>query len=115
MSVKVQKSEPFTIIPNEILNSNKISWKAKGILCYLLSKPNNWIGQFYNIKHAGKTNELGKTLEGEFLITNVFKELVKAGYAKRITKFNEDKSFNGSGYIVSNKKNEFDKPITNNL
>ncbi len=34
--------ESFTIIPNTLINNAEISFKAKGILAYLLSKPDNW-------------------------------------------------------------------------
>ena len=35
--------DKFTIIPNEILRNDKLSWEATGLLCYLLSLPSNFI------------------------------------------------------------------------
>ena len=32
----------FTTIPNELLNNPNLSWKAKALLCYLLSLPPDW-------------------------------------------------------------------------
>jgi hypothetical protein len=32
----------YTVIPNEMLNNTELSFKAKAILCYLLSKPDKW-------------------------------------------------------------------------
>ena len=37
----------FSIISNKLINEEKLSAGAKGVACYLLSKPENW--QFYLI------------------------------------------------------------------
>ena len=33
---------PFTQVPNVVLNDSEISFKAKGIYCYMFSKPDGW-------------------------------------------------------------------------
>ena len=40
--------EKFSIITNNIVNDDRISFGAKGVACYLLSKPDGW--QFYLIE-----------------------------------------------------------------
>lgn len=38
----VKKQNRFTIIDNKIIESKDLSWRAKGLLIYLLSRPENW-------------------------------------------------------------------------
>ena len=32
----------YSVINNEVLRRDDLSWKAKGIMCYILSLPNDW-------------------------------------------------------------------------
>jgi len=36
------KHHPYTSISNQPLEDATLSWAAKGLLCYLLSKSDNW-------------------------------------------------------------------------
>lgn len=78
---------------NKTLSGNqRLSWKAKGIMLYLLSLPDNW--QVYEseiTKHA--TDGLRATRSG-------IKELIAAGYIHRIQKRTETSQFAGYEYIV---------------
>ena len=51
---KIQKREsPYVQIDKKVVEDGRLSWKAKGILLYLLSKPNDW--QVYKsklVKHS---------------------------------------------------------------
>jgi len=41
--IKIKKHEaPFVQIDKKIINDTRLSWKAKGLLVYLLSKPSDW-------------------------------------------------------------------------
>jgi hypothetical protein len=40
--VLFRSDDPFARIPKTLLSDRKLTWKAKGILCYLLGKPNGW-------------------------------------------------------------------------
>lgn len=35
--------QSYTIVPNVTLNDINLSWEAKGMLAYLISKPDNWV------------------------------------------------------------------------
>lgn len=37
-----KRKSNYTIVPNEMLNNKELSWKAKGMLAYLLSLPDTW-------------------------------------------------------------------------
>lgn len=65
----------FTVVTNQLINDQTLSWAAKGVLCYLLSKPTDW--QFFIgdiVKHAACT---------EYQVQKLIKELETAGYIKR--------------------------------
>lgn len=42
MIIRVLKRHRFTVIDNRLLRDNRLSWAARGLLAYLLSKPHNW-------------------------------------------------------------------------
>lgn len=41
----------FTVISNATLADSRLSWEARGLLAYLISKPDHWV---INIKHLAK-------------------------------------------------------------
>jgi hypothetical protein len=43
MSVRIHKKSRFTTVSNDIVNNSSVSWEARGLLVYLLSKPEGWI------------------------------------------------------------------------
>ena len=43
MRVVKQKTSNFTIIDNRILRDNNLSLKARGLLCFMLQLPENWV------------------------------------------------------------------------
>ena len=66
----------YTVIDNQVLQDKRLSWKAQGLLTYLLSLPDSWQ---INTKHLSKERSDGKdsTLSG-------LKELEALGYVKKI-------------------------------
>jgi hypothetical protein len=74
MIVKVEKrDDPYARIDNRALNDERISYRARGVLAYLLSKPNGWKAQTSDIVAHGT--------EGRDAIRSVFRELRHYGYA----------------------------------
>lgn len=72
-SLKVEKR--FGLVPNSILNSKKLSFRAKGIWAYIYSKPDGWEFSIKNIAHQSK--------EGIEAIRNAVKELENQHLLKR--------------------------------
>ena len=66
---------PFTQVSNDMLCDQHISAKAKGVLCYMLSKPSEW--QF-NIKSIA-----GEMKEDKDTIWRILTELIKSNYVHR--------------------------------
>lgn len=91
--VRVHKREtPFVQIDKTCLMDTNLSWKAKGLLCYLLSLPNDW--RLY-LKELVKHSSDGMTAT-----RSAIAELVQYGYmVKQITK-GESGRFSGYEYIV---------------
>lgn len=65
----------FTQVPNEILASYMISWKAKGVYAYLLSKPDGWVFHPKAIQKEG--------VGGKRLLNSAIKELIEKGCLER--------------------------------
>lgn len=73
--IRVEKNKNYTTINNEFLKRNDLSWKAKGILAYILHLPNDWSVNLSEIMtHA---------TEGERAFRSGWKELEEHGYVKR--------------------------------
>jgi len=70
------KDHPFVQADKEFLSEEKLSWRAKGILTYLLSKPDDWK---LNIDYLVK-----RSTEGENAVRSVIDELILFGYIERI-------------------------------
>lgn len=73
--VRVEKNRNYTTIHNEFLKRKDLSWKAKGIMTYLLSLPDDWVVNLDEIKR--------NATDGESSFRSGWKELVSAGYVSR--------------------------------
>ncbi len=68
-------TEKFTTIPNDLINDPRMSFKAKGVLLYILSKPEHWVVRVSDLKRAGNC--------GEVTIYSALTEIEEAGYLIR--------------------------------
>ena len=75
MKKTINKKENFTSIHNKLINDSRISLKAKGIMLYMLSKPENWK---YYPKEIAKNSK-----DGLDSVYSGIKELIEAGYISR--------------------------------
>ena len=67
-----RKKTGFTQISNSMLEDDRLSWKAKGLLAYMLSRPNNW--------KINKSDLYKRATEGRDAMTNGLEELKNYGY-----------------------------------
>jgi DNA-binding MarR family transcriptional regulator len=65
----------YTIIKNETLRNNSLSFRARGIHAYLLSMPDNWRTSALQMSRQGQ--------EGRDAILKALQELEEAGFVKR--------------------------------
>lgn len=76
MSVfRIEKTKDFTVMSNYHLQDKKLSLKAKGLLSYMLSLPDDWD---YSLRGL-----CAICLEGKKAIRNTLKELEDNGYLYR--------------------------------
>lgn len=74
--IRVEKhTKNFVVINKKFLEDKRISFKAKGILTYLLSKPDNWQVMTSELIEASS--------DGEAAVRSALKELEKYGYYKK--------------------------------
>jgi len=87
-----KESGNFVTIHKDFITDERLSAKAKGILLYLLSRPDDW--QIY-------TEEIKKHMkDGAKSINTGIHELIDCGYIKRSKKRQENGVFNGYEYLV---------------
>ena len=65
----------FTVVPNQILNDGRISFRAKGLLVFILSKPDHWRTTTSHLASIGP--------DGRQAIQSMMRELEQAGYVVR--------------------------------
>ena len=90
--VNKNKDNPYVMIDKAAIQDKRLSWKAKGILSYLLSLPDDW--QIY-------TTELTKHApDGEAALRSGMKELEDAGYLIKEQVRTEAGTFGNINYTV---------------
>ena len=75
MIFRMEIKRDYTVVNNGFLRDQTLSLKAKGLLAYMLSRPDDW--QF---SISGLSSQL---MEGELAIKGTLKELMKCGYVQR--------------------------------
>jgi hypothetical protein len=97
---KKRRTENFTTIHNHSLKNNNLSWKAKGILAYIMSLPEDWeIHTKELMKHAS---------DGRDSLMSGIKELREHGYIE-YKKYKDD----DTGKFIHN-YDVYDEPQTGN-
>ena len=82
-SIKRKKAgNNFTILSNDFLEDKKLSLKAKGLLAYILSLPDDWKIWFEEIVQHHS--------DGITAVRNAWKELENEGYAQTVKVMNEE-------------------------
>lgn len=75
MIFKTKHKTDFTIIPNKTINDSDLSLRSKGLLLYLLSKPDNWNVNLVQLSTVCN--------EGKSAIRTSLNELIDKGYINR--------------------------------
>lgn len=87
----------YTCISNTVLQNEDLSWKARGLLVYLLSLPDNW--RIYVSELANRAPD------GKDATRTAFKELQTAGYITGEQQKGENGHYLPISYIVHEKPN----------
>lgn len=91
--IRAKRDKNFSIFDNNLLRDSEISFKARGLLTYMLSMPDNW--KFYVSELATHSKK-----EGESAIRSAIEELEKAGYMKRVRQRGEKGRFSSVDWYV---------------
>lgn len=110
---KSKRKRNFTTVSNDYLRDENLSWKAKGLITYIMSLPPDWDLNISDLKKRSK--------DGRDSTSTGIQELIENGYCTRVLKRDEKGRVLGYDYTVSDIK-EFensdcpitDAPITDN-
>jgi len=95
-STTVQKqNKNYKAMNRSAAQDKKLSWKAKGIMFYFLSKPDGWEGHMYDLLQNGKG--------GKSRVQSAINELKVAGYIETVSVMKDGK-FQGKFYRVYDQK-----------
>ena len=73
--IRVAKNSNYVVMNRTALNDNRLSWKAKGIMAYMLSMPDDWV--FY------MDELMTHSTDGKASFRAGFNELKTCGYIER--------------------------------
>ena len=74
--IRVRKDARYFTASNEPFNDKRLSWEARGLMGYLLSKPDGWEVNMLDLENNGPA--------GEHKLRRMLAELRAAGYMNRV-------------------------------
>lgn len=107
--IRVKKNSNFVVMDKTPLTDKRLSWKAKGIMAFMLSKPDDWT--FYLDEIASHSTD------GMSSFRSGFNELKKLGYVRRIRTQDENGKFKWETIVYEHpltEKPHVEKPYMEN-
>lgn len=95
---KRESEKPFVMIERGIFEDTELSWRAKGLLGYLLSRPDDW--------SVCVADLINRSTDGRDSCYAALKELGDAGYIAKSARPKLAGRFGGFEYVV------FEKPVS---
>jgi hypothetical protein len=88
----------FYVLNKSISEDKRLSWGARGLLIFLLGKPDHW-----TVSPANLVNETAASAKqsGRDAVYALLKELLTVGYLQRVQSKKGDGTFGGTDYMVS--------------
>ena len=83
--VRIKKSREYFAASNVPFNDKRLSWEARGMIGYLLSKPDDWTIRFSDLEKQSEA--------GGHKVRRILKELEANGYLERQRLKREDGTF----------------------
>lgn len=93
--LRKNKKDKYTVIDNTVFFDRELSYKAKGLLCQMLSLPNEWSFSIEGLARLAS--------DGKASVQSALTELKEAGYFYRAQKRNGNR-ISGIEYVVSEVK-----------
>ena len=85
--IRKQHKDGFTTIGNELIQNPALSWKARGIIIYLLSMPEDWL---FNLEDLSN-----RAPEGRSALRSGIKELEDLGYVHIVRERQDNGQWDG--------------------
>lgn len=94
---KAGAASRYTVMPKSVTDDSRLSWEARGMLQYILAKPDNW-----TIRTTDLINQTRESMRptGRDGVLGLIDELEYHGYLERDTKRAEEGRFAGVDYIA---------------
>jgi hypothetical protein len=83
--IRAPKKRDFARINNSVFRDKRLSWAAKGMLGYLLSRPDNWQVNTWDLVEYGPS--------GLDAVRASLRELTRLGYLRRVRTRNADGTY----------------------
>src|ERR1700722_11959038 len=90
----------FVTVPNRVLEDKRLSLEAKGLLCWLLARPNDWT---FKLALIGPVLEIGRDKTEK-----LFRQLIETGFIDRIQE-RTDGRWGPVEYVVFDEPQSFAK------
>ena len=105
--IRKKQKERFSIVDNKVIEDERLSFKARGLLIYMLSKPDDW--KFYTEELAKRSNK-----DGISAIKTALNEIEDAGYLTRKQGHKKNGQFTSQDWILtdtSTNSPQVEKPL----
>lgn len=97
---RIQKSRDYFYASNLPFRDVGLSWAAKGVLAYLLSRPNDWIVRSHDLENQYQGHGGGVSA-----VKRIVKELKQAGYMDRVRTHTDDGRFSWETHVFERSQN----------
>lgn len=91
------RGERWESIPHRVLRDKRLTFRARGLLCYLLSLPDDWTTSVSRLRDLTPDKEPGQPYEGREALESAVRELERCGYLYRWLRRNDRGHI--SGYV----------------
>lgn len=95
MIIRIEKTKNYTVMANYHLRDKRLSFKAKGLMSFMLSLPDNWVYSIKGLSHFAT--------DGKDAVRGALKELEKAGYLRMKRERNENGTLSNAAYTLAEK------------
>lgn len=92
--IRKKQKERFSIVDNKVIEDKRLSFKARGLLIYMLSKPDDW--KFYTEELAKRSDK-----DGISAIKSALNEIESTGYLTRKQEHKKNGQFASQDWILT--------------
>jgi len=90
--IRAPRRERFVVMDQRAVEDDRLSWAARGLLCYLLSRPDDWKVLVNDLRKRGNLGRDG--------IYRLLRELRTVGYARFLRRRDKNGRIRGGTYII---------------